>query len=93
MISILSFLIAGIVVGYFLRKYPFTRFVPRVITYLIFLLLFFLGLSVGSNEQVVKRFPFIGWDAFLISTAATLGSLLCAWFVYRFFFKSKKNNL
>jgi len=93
MISIISFIIAGLVVGYFLRKYSFTRFVPRIITYLIFLLLFFLGLSVGSNEQVVKRFAFIGWDAFLISTAATLGSVLCAWFVYHFFFKKKKNNV
>lgn len=92
MLSVLAFIITGVVIGYFIRKYPVTRFVPRIISIIIMLLLFFLGISVGGNPQVVQRFQYIGWDAFVIATAATLGSMASAWWVYRTFFTTKNRG-
>lgn len=78
--------------GYFVRKIPQVKYVGTVITFIIMLLLFFLGVSVGANEQVVKNFSSIGFDALIITLGGTLGTVLCAWFVYERFFKRKGKN-
>ncbi|MCD8471324.1 MAG: lysine exporter LysO family protein [Parabacteroides chartae] len=52
-------------------------------------MLFLLGISVGNNEAIVNNLPEIGGKAFLIAVSATLGSLICAWVVYRYFFKKE----
>ena len=89
MLNIILILLSGVVVGYFVRKIPQVKYVGTVIGLIIMLLLFFLGVSVGANEQVVKNFSIIGFDAFIITIGGTLGTVLCAWFVYERFFKRK----
>ena len=92
MLSIFSFILSGIFVGYLFRKRTFIKHVSSIINVIIVLLLFFLGVSVGANREIVDSFPTIGFDAFAISFATTIGSVLSAWFVYKRFFKEKKNN-
>lgn len=90
MIHILAIIFAGIAVGYLLRKRPWTVHIGSGLTIVIMLLLFFLGVSVGNNEQVIRNFGNIGLDAFLLTVGATIGSVVCAWGVYRLFFKHRK---
>lgn len=92
MLSILLIIISGVVVGYFLRHSSAVKHVGVIISVIIVLLLFFLGVSVGANEEVVKNFSFIGFDAFILTIGGTLGSVLCAWWVYTSFFKRKEKN-
>ena len=92
MISIFSFILTGVFVGYVTRKSTHIKYVSSVISVIIVLLLFFLGVSVGANKEIVNSFANIGVDAFAIATACTIGSLLCAWFVYNRFFKNKNTN-
>lgn len=92
MLNIILIILSGVVVGYFVRKIPQVKYVGTVITFIIMLLLFFLGVSVGANEQVVKNFSSIGFDALIITLGGTLGTVLCAWFVYERFFKRKGKN-
>ncbi len=75
-----------------MRKTTHIKYVSSVISVIIVLLLFFLGVSVGANKEIVNSFANIGVDAFAIATACTIGSLLSAWFVYNRFFKNKNTN-
>ena len=88
MFLVLLFMLAGVFAGFLLRKWKF-RFINGIILTLIWLLLFLLGVEVGMNEQVVKNFSIIGFDAFIITIGGTVGTVLCAWFVYERFFKRK----
>ena len=86
MINILLCILAGIAVGYLARERTAVKYTGSLLRVTIMLLLFFLGLSVGSNEQVVNNFTAIGLDAFLLTVGGTLGSLFCAKWVYKKFF-------
>ena len=77
MFVVLAFMIAGIVVGYFLRQRRL-RFIHGFILTLIWLLLFLLGLEVGANETVVGQFGKLGLQAFLLASGGTLGSVIAA---------------
>jgi len=44
--------------------------------------LFLLGLEIGANESVVSQFPKFGFQAFLLATGGTLGSVLAAWLLW-----------
>jgi len=77
MFIVIACMITGIVVGYLFRQYKL-RFIHRLILTLIWLLLFFLGLEVGANETVIRQFGKLGYEAFLLAFAATLGSVIFA---------------
>ena len=77
MFTVIACMIAGIVAGFLFRKWKL-RFIHQVILLLIWLLLFLLGLEVGSNEQVIRQFGNLGFEAFLLAFAGTLGSVIFA---------------
>ena len=76
MLSVFIFILSGVAVGYLIRNRTYKQHVGSVINIIIIVLLFFLGVAVGGNKQI----------------AATLGSILCAWFVFYRFFKNKENK-
>lgn len=92
MLHIILIILAGILTGYILKNVPFIKYVATALSVIIVLLLFFLGVSVGANEQVVNNFVFIGLDAFILTVGGLLGSVLCAWWVYMKFFKKKSSK-
>lgn len=81
MFIVISVMLAGIAVGYLLRLWKL-RFIHGLILTLIWLLLFLLGLEVGTNETVVRQFGNLGLEAFILASAATLGSVLAAWLLW-----------
>jgi uncharacterized membrane protein YbjE (DUF340 family) len=86
MFTVLLFMFAGIAVGYLMRKIRIS-FINGITTTLIWALLFILGLDVGVNENVVRNFGKLGFEAFLVAFFATLGSIIGARFLWN---KSKK---
>ena len=90
MFTVLGIMIAGILTGYFLRRRRFVRKTGICISATIVLLLFLLGISVGTNRGIMENLADLGWQAFLISGASVLGSVCCAWTVYKFFFNPPK---
>jgi Membrane protein of unknown function (DUF340). len=68
---------AGIAVGFAFRSRKI-RFIHGFILTLIWLLLFLLGLEVGANKTVVSQFATLGFQAFLLATGGTLGSVVAA---------------
>lgn len=93
MIKIILCIVSGILAGYIVRNRVFVKHTGMLLSVVIMLLLFFLGVSVGKNEEVLNNFSAIGLDAFLLTVGGTVGSLLCAKWVYkRFFDKCSKDK-
>lgn len=80
-------MLCGVALGYKLRHKRF-KFVSSAIMGFIFLLLFFLGVSVGSNAEIMDNLATIGTDALIITLGAVTGSCLAALAIYKFFFKN-----
>lgn len=93
MFIVILFIFLGILSGVFCRKlstgacFSLTDVVAqwqgRIVTWLIWLLLFLLGIEVGSNEMIVRSLPTLGVEALLLSSAATLGCCVLAWALWR----------
>lgn len=70
-------LTSGMVFGYVTRRFAFA-WVQYVVTCLIWILLFILGLEVGANESVVSQFYQLGGSATLVAVCGLIGSMLAA---------------
>ena len=81
-------MLLGIGVGYIFRKRNLS-FISRLITLLIWILLFVLGLEVGSNPQIVSNLGKLGLDALVITVGALLGSIILAALLWKFVNKKK----
>lgn len=77
MFTVLFCMFAGIIIGFIFRKHKF-RFINQSILTLIWVLLFLLGFEVGVNDEVVRRFGSLGFEAAMIALAGTLGSVIGA---------------
>ena len=98
MFIVILFIFLGILSGVLCRKLSTgarishtdvaARCQGRIVTWLIWLLLFLLGIEVGSNEMIVRSLPTLGVEALLLSSAATLGCCVLAWMLWRV----SKNN-
>lgn len=87
MLTVFFIMLAGITSGYLLRNVSQLKHTGKLISIFIFLLLFFLGVGVGKNEDIINNFPVIGLQAGIITTGALAGSIFLSWYVYRKFFK------
>ncbi len=87
MFTIIGIMAGGIAAGYFFRNIRLLQKIDTSIFYTILLLLLLLGISVGSNENIVNNLTTLGGQALLIALAGTAGSVLAAWAVWHFFFK------
>lgn len=100
MFIVILFIFLGILSGVLCRKLSTgarisltdvaARWQGRIVTWLIWLLLFLLGIEVGSNEMIVRSLPTLGVEALLLSSAATLGCCVLAWMLWRV---SKNNTM
>jgi len=81
---LLGLLGIGMIFGFFLRKQEkIVRVVNHVVNVSIYALIFFLGLSVGINDEVMQNFGILGFHAFLLSSFAIAGSIGTLWVIQR----------
>ncbi len=80
---------AGILIGYLLRNRKIEPVIDFLTTIAIYGLLFFIGISVGANETIVKNLDKIGLNALILCLAAVVGSILVSFGVYKIFFEDK----
>lgn len=80
---IIGLMIGGVAAGYVMRNRKLS-FVHQVITLLIWILLFLLGVEVGNNEAIIKGLHTIGLEALIITLAAVVGTILGAGGLWRF---------
>ena len=80
MLKIVGIMLLGVFTGYLLKNYQF-RWVQKWIMLAIWLLLFLLGIAVGTNGEIMNNLDTIG-----------LKGLILAWVVYRFFFMRRDES-
>lgn len=88
MFTIIGLMLTGMLLGYLLRKRDLKKVHP-IITLLIWLLLFILGIEVGSNEEIIRGLHTIGYEAVVLTLGGTLGSVIAAWALWRALYKRK----
>jgi uncharacterized membrane protein YbjE (DUF340 family) len=92
-VTVILLFVAGIAAGRLFRKKEKARKgIDIMITWAIYLLLFLLGISVGTNEKIINEFSVIGLTAVLLTAGALAGSLLLARPVYYRFFRNIETN-
>lgn len=88
MFSIISTMFLGIGIGYVLRNWTILQKTEKTISLTIFfLLLFILGVSIGSNSLIVNNLGKFGKQAIILAISGVLGSLIAARLVLQLFFK------
>jgi uncharacterized membrane protein YbjE (DUF340 family) len=79
----------GMVLGYFLRsRKKLLKILTQSTLWIIFILLFFMGISVGGNSEVMNNLDTIGIRGLQLALVTIFGSVLLSWVVYRFILKS-----
>lgn len=89
MLKIVFIMLCGIGIGYMLRNKTL-GLLGRIIVMLIWTLLFLLGIEVGSNPRIIGGIQTLGLEAILLTLAGSAGSVLFAFFLWRFINRSEK---
>ncbi|PTN06282.1 LysO family transporter [Mangrovibacterium marinum] len=88
MLIVFGIIIAGFITGLLIRQQQL-KHMPQLITMVIWVLLFLLGLDVGSNPQVIDQIGTLGWSAFILFFFSVTGSIGAAYLLQHFI---KMNN-
>ncbi len=89
MFTVILIMFAGIILGASLRKYRI-KHINRLITILIWMLLFILGVEAGSNKDIINGLLTLSLEAVIITIATVLGSCIAAWSLWYVLYKRKK---
>ena len=92
MFTVIGVMLGGMLIGFLLRRQEFS-WIGKVITLLIWALLFLLGIEVGGNRQIVEGLGTLGVEAFVITLACVLGSCILAWGLWYLLYKKKGLNI
>lgn len=83
MLKIVLIMLCGIGTGYLLRNKKMS-FLGRIITALIWVLLFLLGIEVGSNPRIIGGIQTLGLEAVILTIGGSAGSVLFAWALWKY---------
>lgn len=86
MFTAILIMLGGIAAGRMLRAKLNPRLLSLGTTAAIFLLLFFLGVSIGSNTELLEDLPALGWQALIIMLGCVAGSIFCSLMIQKLFF-------
>lgn len=89
MISIIATMLLGITVGFILRNNIKSTLINQLIFGVILLLLFLMGLSIGTDNKLISVLPSLGLQAIIISFFSTFGSIIAGWIIWIKLFKKK----
>ena len=92
MFTIIGLMFSGILVGWVTRRFNL-RAIHSLITGLIWLLLFLLGIEVGSNEKIISGLHTLGIEAVILTLGGTLGSVICAWILWKMIYRRPKGTI
>lgn len=91
MITVLIIMTVGIAIGAILRnKQQIIARINKTTLWIIFTLLFFMGISVGVNPDITSNLTTIGLQGLILALVAISGSVILSWILYLLFFKKVK---
>ncbi len=87
MILEIGLIVVGVPLGYALHKKPkAVGFTNHALSGIIYALLFFIGLNLGGNENLLSRMGELGLQGTVIGVLSALGSVFVVCFLFRSFF-------
>lgn len=90
MLKIVGIMLLGVFTGYLLKNYQL-RWVQKWIMLAIGLLLFLLGIAVGTNGEIMNNLD-TTLKGLILALGGVSGSVILAWVVYRFFFMRRDES-
>lgn len=91
MFKIIIIMAAGMSAGYFLRNQKkIIRLTDPIITIAIYMLLFFLGISIGTNKTILENIGTIGLQSLFLSIGAVGGSVAFSYLTYIVYFRNNE---
>jgi uncharacterized membrane protein YbjE (DUF340 family) len=92
--KVIAIMALGMLVGFFMRKSTRAKnWTEKLTSGVIFLLLFVMGVAIGTDETIMSSLHTLGIQALIITLGAVAGSVLLAWWVYVTFFHKKQKEL
>ena len=91
MFTIIGLMLTGMLLGFLLRKQKLSG-IHKVITVLIWLLLFLLGIDVGGNQKIINGLHTIGLEAIVITWQQCWAVLQQAWALWYVLYKRNKEG-
>lgn len=92
MIYLILTLSAGICAGFIFRRSRFLRHTGTAVSAVICLMLFFMGVKIGADENILKNLSGLGLQALLFAIAGIAGSVLAAALLYKTVFKADNDR-
>ncbi len=84
-------MLSGIAVGFLLRNRN-TKHLSSVTTVLIWLLLFLLGIEVGSNPRIVSGMQTLGVEALLLTIGGSIGTVVLSWLLWVYIYNKEEKK-
>ena len=82
MFIVIAMMFSGIAFGYIMRSRKING-IHKVITMLVWALLFVLGVEVGGNPNIIKSLHTLGVEAIFIAGMSILGSAVAAMLLWK----------
>ena len=82
MLKVVFIMLSGTALGTLLRRRPL-KYISLVIMVLVWILLFILGVEVGSDPRIVRNLQGLGLEALLLTAAGLTGSMMTAWWLWK----------
>ncbi len=87
---VISIFFVGVLLGSLSKKYQKVFSVSEILTSVsLYLLLLFLGISIGKNDDIVSNIANLGFKGLLFALASALASILMVIPLYLIFPKRK----
>gem|GEM_PF-4166606 len=83
-------ILAGIFLGYFLKKKEKIFSVNKILSFIIILLIFFTGIKIGSSNEIASMGN-IWFESIIFSIFSIFGSILIAMIIEKFYRRKMKN--
>lgn len=93
MLEVVIIMFAGMLIGYvFRKKTALNVVIGKSTLWTIFLLLFFMGLTIGKNDLIMQKLSTLGLTALIITLSAVMGSVIFAWLGWVLFLSNIKKQ-
>ena len=91
MFVVIAMMFSGIAFGFLMRRHRFTH-IGKVTIFFIWILLFVLGVEVGSNPDIIGSLHTLGVEALFIAGMSILGSAVAAMLLWKNIRKSEEKK-
>ena len=92
MIYLILTLAAGVAAGFLCRNFKLLKHTGKAIFVTICVMLFFMGVMLGMDEDLLESLSVIGLQAMLLALAGAAGSILFASLLYKSLFREKEKG-